>query len=93
MGTMHAKMAQMRRTAHVRPICFSVKEEAACEQLPCVMKLKRKAVTEKMKSTAVSWLLTYHFYHLYCALFPIASREKLKSKSITNKHQQQLIIS
>ena len=37
MGTMHVKITQMRRTAHVRPICFSVKKEAACKQLPCVM--------------------------------------------------------
>ena len=57
MGTMHVKIAQMRRTAHVRPICFSVKEEAACKQLPCVMILNRTAVTEKMKSTAVSRLI------------------------------------
>ena len=57
MGTMHVKMAQMRRTAHARPISFSVKEEAACQQLPCVMILKRTAVTEKMKSTAVSCLI------------------------------------
>ena len=81
MGTMHVKIAQMRRTALVRPICFSVKEEAACKQLPCVMILNRAAVTEKMRSTAVS-----------CLILSLALSFKNKSKSITNKQQQQLII-
>ena len=89
MGTMHVKIAQMRRTAHVRPICFSVKEEAACKQLPCVMILNRTAVTEKMRSTAVSCLI------LSLALSFIShclARKKNKNKSITNKQQQQLLI-